>query len=106
VVRGERTAEILKQEVRDTTEIEVSPRNLEAFVEGSVGWVSGWVVWILGDGREVPTRWTAVFHREGDDWKMVQAHTSVGVPNEELFGGWPSKVVGRSRSPSAQKNAR
>jgi ketosteroid isomerase-like protein len=87
VVRGERTAEILKQEVRDTTEIEVSPRNLEAFVEGSVGWVSGWVVWILGDGREVPTRWTAVFHREGDDWKMVQAHTSVGVPNEKLFGG-------------------
>src|SRR3712207_7200912 len=45
-----------KQEVRDTTEIEVSPRNLEAFVEGSVGWVSGRVVWTLGDGREVPTR--------------------------------------------------
>ncbi len=35
---GERAAEVLKQEVRYTTEIEVSPRNLEAFVEGSVGW--------------------------------------------------------------------
>src|SRR3712207_4374152 len=53
---GEQAAEVLKQEVRDTTEIEVSPRNLEAFVEGSVGWVSGRVVWTLGDGREVPTR--------------------------------------------------
>ncbi len=35
---GERAAEVLKQEVQDTTEMEVSPRNLKAFVKGSVGW--------------------------------------------------------------------
>lgn len=84
---GVRAAEVLKQEVRDTTDIEVSARDIEAFVEGTVGWVSGRVVWTLGDGREIPSRWTAVFHQEDGDWKMVQAHTSVGVPNEELFGG-------------------
>ena len=86
---GEQAAEVLKQEVRDTTEIEVSPRNLEAFVEGSVGWVSGRVVWTLGDGREVPTRWTAVFHRESDDWKMVQAHTSGACPMRHCSEGDP-----------------
>jgi hypothetical protein len=85
---GERAVEVLKREVRDTTDIaEISASDLDAFVEGTVGWVSGRVVWILGDGREIPTRWTAVFHREEGEWKMVQAHTSVGVPNEELFGG-------------------
>jgi hypothetical protein len=83
---GEQAAEVLKQEVQDTTDIGVSPRDLDAFVEGTVGWVSGRVMWTLGDGREIPTRWTAVFHQEDGEWKMVQAHTSVGVPNQELFG--------------------
>jgi hypothetical protein len=85
---GEQVAEVLKQEVRDTTDIvEISTRDLQAFVEGTVGWVSGRVIWILEDGTEIPTRWTAVFHREEDEWKMVQGHTSVGVSNEALFGG-------------------
>jgi ketosteroid isomerase-like protein len=85
---GEQVADVLKQEVQDTTDIEeVSPRDLDAFVEGTVGWVSGRVVWVLEDGREIPTRWTAVFHQEDGKWKMVQAHTSVGVPNQEVFGG-------------------
>ena len=41
---------------------------------------------ILEDGTEIPTRSTAVFHREDGEWKMVQGHKSVGVSNEELFG--------------------
>ena len=84
---GEQVAEVLKQEMRDTTDIvEISTKDLDAFVEGTVGWVSGRVIWTLEDGTEIPTRWTAVFHQEDGEWKMVQAHTSVGVPNEELFG--------------------
>ena len=84
---GEQVAEVLKQEMQDTTDIvEISTKDLDAFVEGTVGWVSGRVIWTLEDGTEIPTRWTAVFHQEDDEWKMVQAHTSVGVPNEELFG--------------------
>ncbi len=29
---------------------------------------------------------TAVFHKEGDSWKMVQLHASIGVPNVEALG--------------------
>jgi hypothetical protein len=60
---------------------------LDVFVEGSVGWAPGRPTWILKDSREVPSRWTAVFRREDGEWKIVQAHTSIGVPDEEMFGG-------------------
>jgi hypothetical protein len=84
---GERAAEVLKQEMEDSSVRVSSMGDIDAFVEGTVGWVSSRPVWTLEDGREIPTRWTAVFHQEKGEWKMVQAHTSVGVANEELFGG-------------------
>ena len=40
----------------------------------------------MEDGRKILTHWTAVYHHEDGEWKMIQAHLSVGVPNEELFG--------------------
>jgi ketosteroid isomerase-like protein len=61
-------------------------RELDAFVEGTVGWASSRFSWRRKDGREIPMRWSAVFHQEGGEWKLVQAHASVGVPNEEAFG--------------------
>ena len=84
---GEQAAEVLKQEAQDPSFRVSSLDELEVFVEGSVGWASGRPTWMLEDGTEIPSRWTAVFHREDGEWKMVQAHTSVGVPDEELFGG-------------------
>ena len=84
---GERAAEVLKQELQEGGVRVSSIGEVDAFVEGTVGWVSCRPVWTSDDGREIPTRWSAVFHQEDGEWKMVQAHTSVGVPNEELFGG-------------------
>jgi hypothetical protein len=83
---GERVAEDSKQEIRESTANFSSAGEVEAFVEGSVGWASSRPVWTLEDGTEIPARWTGVFHQEDGEWKMVQAHISVGVPNEELFG--------------------
>jgi SnoaL-like domain len=77
---GEQAAEVLMREAQD-------PSFRVSFVEGSVGWASGRPTWMLEDGTEIPSRWTAVFHQEDGEWKMVQAHASVGVPDEELFGG-------------------
>ena len=84
---GEQAAKVLKREAENPSFRVSSLDELEVFVEGSVGWASGRPTWILEDGREIPSRWTAVFHQEDGEWKMVQAHTSVGVPDTELFGG-------------------
>jgi hypothetical protein len=56
----------------------------EAYRAGDVGWVADQALWRLPNGRAIPFRLTAVFHREGQAWRMIQAHFSVGVPNERL----------------------
>ena len=61
----------------------------EAFVEGSVGWVADQATFALPDG-DVPCRATAVLHREDGEWKLVQTHVSLGVPNEQLFSDLPT----------------
>ncbi len=53
----------------------------EAYVEGTVGWAADRPMLELGGGV-VPVRLTAVFHREDDEWRLVQVHGSLGVPNE------------------------
>ncbi|MDQ3720968.1 MAG: nuclear transport factor 2 family protein, partial [Actinomycetota bacterium] len=57
----------------------------EAYVEGTVGWVADRPTLQLQEGA-VPTRLTMVFHQERGEWKLVQAHGSLGVPNEEPSG--------------------
>ncbi len=54
----------------------------EAYAEGTVGWVADRPTLELGGGA-VPVRLTAVFHQEEGEWKLVQVHGSLGVPNEE-----------------------
>jgi hypothetical protein len=83
---GEQVAQNSKEEIQESTARFSSPGEVEAFVEGSVGWASSRPVWTLEDGTEIPARWTGVFHQEEGEWKMVQGHISVGVPNEDLFG--------------------
>jgi hypothetical protein len=57
-----------------------------AYGEGTVGWVADRPRFRMDDGTESSIRFTAAFHRERDEWKLVQFHVSVGVPNEELIG--------------------
>ena len=58
----------------------------QAFVEGNVGWVADQGKFKLPDGKEIPLRLTGVFLKENGDWKLVQMHASIGVPNEKAFG--------------------
>jgi ketosteroid isomerase-like protein len=64
----------------------ITPGDLEAFSEGSVGWVADRATFNLPDGSRLPVRFTAVFHTEHGDWKLVQSHGSIGVSNEESIG--------------------
>jgi len=67
--------------------MEIGARRLQAYQEGSVGWViDRGASFRLPDGTEIPFRNTLVFHRENDEWKLVHGHSSIGVRNEEKFG--------------------
>lgn len=58
----------------------------QGYEEGSVGWASDRPTIRMSDGTEVATRVTAVAHREGAQWKLVQTHISLGAANEEVVG--------------------
>jgi ketosteroid isomerase-like protein len=58
--------------------------DVKAFREGSVGWAAGHGHFEM-DGKRVPVRITAVLHQEDGDWKAVQTHASIGVPNDRML---------------------
>jgi len=60
------------------------PGDPEAFEEGTVGWVADRPSFALPGMGTIPFRLTMVFHREDGEWKAVQSHASVAVPNEDL----------------------
>ena len=56
----------------------------QGFEEGSAGWAVDEPTLRYPDGTRVATRLTAVFLREDEAWKLVHAHFSVGVPDDEV----------------------
>lgn len=59
---------------------------LSAFEEGTIGWAADKANLQLPNGQDIPVRVTTVFHKEDGEWKIVQHHVSVGVPNVEIIG--------------------
>jgi hypothetical protein len=60
---------------------------LRAYRQGNVGWtIDRDASFRLPDGTEIPFRNSAVYLQEEGEWKLIHAHTSIGVRNEELFG--------------------
>ena len=49
-----------------------------------MAWVADEPTIEMPDGSSVPARLTAVMRIDGDRWKIVHAHFSVGVPDEEV----------------------
>jgi ketosteroid isomerase-like protein len=64
--------------------LEIKVDDLKAYCEDSFGWVVDSVTARLPIGIEVTVRHTYVFHKENNAWKIVHAHISVGVPDENL----------------------
>jgi ketosteroid isomerase-like protein len=64
--------------------LEIRVDDLKAFSEGAFGWVADRVTARLPDGIDIPVRHTYVLHRENDEWKIVHAHISVGIPDDQL----------------------
>jgi ketosteroid isomerase-like protein len=53
---------------------------------GEVGWFADRPAFVTPDGQKIPCRLTGVLRREGGEWKLVQSHASIGVPNAQAFG--------------------
>jgi SnoaL-like domain len=64
--------------------VEIRVDDLKAYSEGTFGWVTDRVTAKLPNGIEIPVRHSYIFHREGNEWKIVHAHISVGVSDESL----------------------
>jgi len=56
---------------------------LQVDVHGAVAWVADQPTFQFAHGS-VPFRLTAVFHKEGGEWRIIQIHFSIGVPNSTL----------------------
>lgn len=85
-LEGPRVVEFLREEVKALGGVvQVMAIETEAYREGTVGWGVANPVLALPDGRQFSPRWSAVFHQEDGDWKLVQLHASVGVANEALL---------------------
>jgi hypothetical protein len=86
-LQGERVGEFLKGEAEAMGgTVKISPGEPVAFSEGNFGWGITRPTLTLPDGRTITPRWSAVFRREDGEWKAVQIHASVGIPNEQLLG--------------------
>lgn len=59
--------------------------NVTAYQHGDVAWVSDRPTFHLPDGRRLPFRFTAVWVREPEGWRIVQAHISMGIANEAVL---------------------
>jgi len=75
-----------KAQFQETGARQVHPGDLNAFVEGTVGWAADRRTMRLASGKELTIRETMLFHQEDGEWKLVQFHASVAVPNAELTG--------------------
>jgi ketosteroid isomerase-like protein len=84
---GTAIAEFLRGEVEGAGgQANFAPTETEAFSEGTVGWATTSLTITMPDGKHVSPRWSAVFHQENGDWRFIQTHASIGIPNEAV--GW------------------
>jgi len=66
-------------------DIQVVAEDVDVHVQGDVAWAEGRGRFTTAGGSERPVRMTGVFVREDGQWKVVQSHASIGVPNAEMF---------------------
>lgn len=84
-----RTQAGMRQMLEDSTpegplHMHVAMDEVHGYEEGDVGWADG-TGSVTRGGDSAATRFTAVFRREQGGWRCVQAHSSIGVPNEIMF---------------------
>ena len=62
--------------------LEAGP-NPFAYAKGDVGWFVDQPHWLFADGSRAEMRMSAVLQREAPGWRIVHAHLSVAVPDDQ-----------------------
>jgi ketosteroid isomerase-like protein len=57
--------------------------NPVAYANGDVGWFADQPTWKFADGTSAEMRLSAVLQLEPDGWRIVHAHMSVAVPDDQ-----------------------
>jgi hypothetical protein len=83
--------EAFQAQLRGIGRRKVEPGDLNAFVEGTVGWAADRRTHRQTNGQELTVRETFLFHQEDGEWKLVQLDASAAMPNAELAGQDPAK---------------
>jgi hypothetical protein len=68
----------------ETEGVTLVSRHAQGYEEGSLGWVVDEPRFGFPDGSAFDCRVTAVVRKERDTWRLVHAHFSVGVPDDEV----------------------
>jgi hypothetical protein len=64
--------------------ITIRSREAHRYEEGSLGWVVDQPRFGFPDGSGMDCRVTAILRNENGTWRLVHAHFSVGVPDDEV----------------------
>jgi ketosteroid isomerase-like protein len=64
--------------------VTLESRSAQGWEEGSLAWVVDEPRFGFPDGSAMDCRVTAVFRAEAGTWRLVHAHFSIGVPDDEV----------------------
>jgi len=67
-------------------DIQVVAGDIGLHIQGDVAWAEGHGRFTRAGGGERPARMTWVLIRENGQWKIVQSHASIEVPDADTFG--------------------
>ena len=73
-------------DVHGENDVRAVADDLDIHVHGDIAFIEGRGRFTRADGAERPVRMTGVLVREDGQWKVVQSHASIGVPNADIFG--------------------
>ena len=79
-------AKVFKIQMQEMGQFSLEAGAPQAYSAGDVGWAADRPTFKFADGTVFPVRLTMVFHKEGDNWKVVQMHASSGISNEDALG--------------------
>lgn len=85
-IGGSTVASVLAQRSKLLGLQRVEFDRIEAYEAGDFGWAAAELTTAIGDNEPVVFRNTASFILDEGVWRLVQIHTSIGVPQADVYG--------------------